>query len=1135
MDNITSITPNDINSCEGENLTLSSILTGSGISTPLYTWQFSADNTTWTTIGANATTLALNNVQLANSGYYKLTVSGTLPDNTSCSIVSQVIKITISIKPVIAADNNKTILCPGEATTLRISNGAKGKRYRWFIDGGSIEIPNSPDFITINEPGSYLVRIENDGCSLQSEPIVVIAAPLPTALFTYAIDCTTPATVSFTNTSSITDGSILSYSWDFGDGTPAVSDVNPVHTYTSAGSKKVILTVTSSNGCAQQVYSLDIVIAGANNLQAQIIATQGPFCVGNEITFNDASTKDFGVVAYRQWKVNNAIQTETGPTFKFTPLTSGDYTISMSVGYNATCGAISTATAPLIAVKPNAISAFSTSINCITPATVAFTNTSSIDDGSTLTYTWDFGDGTPALITTNKVIPSHTYTSEGNKTITLSVAAANSSGCSPSVVTHDVTIVGADNLQAVISIENPSSTYCAGNEVVFRDASTHDFGTINYRQWTVNGVIQTETGDQLKLTPNQNGSYNVDLEVGYTSACPVTASTTIQVNPSPVALFTTTIDCSTPATVAFDNQSSISDNSSLTYTWNFGDGTVLTTADKVIPAHTYTSAGVKTVTLSVAGASGCVPSAVSQDVTIVGANNLQAAISIENPTSAYCVSREIVFRDVSTRDFGAINYRQWIINGVVQTETGDQLHLNPNQSGSYQVDLAVGYTSACPVTTSTTIQVNPNPVALFSTTVNCSTPSTVAFDNQSSISDNSPLTYAWDFGDGATLITTDKNTPAHTYSSLGEKIISLIVTADNSNCNSIKYEQKVTISGSNNLTPQITPISSGPYCVDASLSFKDDSKVDFGTLNYRKWEINGVEQTEKGDVLTFTPIVSQDYVVRLTVGFSEDCPATPVEYSFSVNAKPTVSLASFSTVCENDPDVTLTGGSPANGDGGTGYYTIDGGTQQVTVFSPQKAGVGVHTIKYTFINGTTGCENSAEQTITVGEIPAINCKDYSAILGIDLPLKVELSSQGTDNYTYSWSPTTGLSDPTIANPVLTPSTNVQYTVTVANGSCTSSCVINITVLPNVQIPNVFTPNGDGMNDNWVIAGIEDYPGMEVYIYDRYGSKLYYTKGYSKPWDGLYNGKNLPAGTYYYVFKPNQHQLSSFSGAVTIMY
>ncbi|MNE56350.1 hypothetical protein D3C80_1512510 [compost metagenome] len=87
----------------------------------------------------------------------------------------------------------------------------------------------------------------------------------------------------------------------------------------------------------------------------------------------------------------------------------------------------------------------------------------------------------------------------------------------------------------------------------------------------------------------------------------------------------------------------------------------------------------------------------------------------------------------------------------------------------------------------------------------------------------------------------------------------------------------------------------------------------------------------------------------------------------------------------------------------------------------------------------------------------------------------------------------------------------------------------------MEIPNVFTPNGDGMNDNWVIEGIEDYPYMEVYIYDRYGSKLYYTKGYNKPWDGVLNGKNLPAGTYYYVFKPNQDQLAPVSGAVTIMY
>lgn len=1133
VDNITTTTPNDIFSCEGQNLTLSSTLTASGIVTPVYKWQFSVSNTSWTTIGTNAATLALNNVTNANTGYYKLTVSGSLPDNTSCSIESQVIKITVSVKPVIAADNNKVTLCPGESTTIRVSNGAQGRRYRWFKDGGSIEIPNSPDFITVTEPGTYTVRIENDGCSLVSNPVEVISVPLATAAFTYSIDCLTPATVKFTNGSSITDGSTLSYSWNFGDGTPLGTDVNPTHTYTSGGTKKVILTVTSSNGCTPQIYSLDLVITGSNNLQAKILSTLGPYCVGNEILFNDASTTDFGTASYRQWKVNNVVQSETGAQLKLNPTANGDYTISLSVGYTAACGAVST-TSTTFSVKPNAIAAFSTTINCTTPATVAFTNSSSIDDGSALTYTWNFGDGTPPFTTTNTATPTHTYTTPGTKTISLSVAASNGSGCAPSVITHDVAILGSNNLQAAIVIENASADYCMGNEVVFRDASTRDFGTINYRKWTVNGVDQTETGELLRLTPSQSGNYKVDLTVGFSSACPVSSSTTIQVKPNPVALFTTTIDCPTPATVAFDNQSSIADNSPLTYSWDFGDGNTLVTTDRTIPVHTYTSAGTKTIKLSVSGtnSSGCAPAVITHDVTIVGSNNLQAVVAIDNPLTTYCTGNEIVLRDASTRDFGTINYRVWTVNGNVQTETGEILRLTPSQSGTYTVELAVGYTSACFVSATTTIQVNPNPTALFTTTINCSTPATVAFDNQSSIPDNSSLTYSWDFGDGTTLVTTDRNPPAHTYSSIGEKTISLIVTADNSQCNSAKYEQKVTISGSNNITPQIMPLSTQPYCVEGALSFKDDSKTDFGTLNYRKWEINGVEQSEKGDVLTFTPTTSQAYVVRLTVGFSAACPATPVDYSFTVNAKPSVTLAPFNSVCQNDADFALTGGLPANGNGGVGYYTIDGGTEQVTVFSPQQAGAGTHTIKYTFVN-STGCESSAEQTITVGSMPQIVCKNYTALAGVDLQLKVEV--QGTGDFTYSWSPSTGLSDPTIADPVLTPTTNTQYTVTVANGNCTSSCVINITVLPKMEIPNVFTPNGDGMNDNWVIEGIEDYPYMEVYIYDRYGSKLYYTKGYNKPWDGVLNGKNLPAGTYYYVFKPNQDQLAPVSGAVTIMY
>lgn len=71
-------------------------------------------------------------------------------------------------------------------------------------------------------------------------------------------------------------------------------------------------------------------------------------------------------------------------------------------------------------------------------------------------------------------------------------------------------------------------------------------------------------------------------------------------------------------------------------------------------------------------------------------------------------------------------------------------------------------------------------------------------------------------------------------------------------------------------------------------------------------------------------------------------------------------------------------------------------------------------------------------------------------------------------------------------------------------------------LSPITIPNVFTPNGDGINDRWNIAGLNVYPDCEVIIFDRYGQIVFQSKGYPNSWDGTYGGKPVPGGLYYYL-------------------
>jgi gliding motility-associated-like protein len=146
------------------------------------------------------------------------------------------------------------------------------------------------------------------------------------------------------------------------------------------------------------------------------------------------------------------------------------------------------------------------------------------------------------------------------------------------------------------------------------------------------------------------------------------------------------------------------------------------------------------------------------------------------------------------------------------------------------------------------------------------------------------------------------------------------------------------------------------------------------------------------------------------------------------------------------------------------------------------------------------------------------------------------SPTGPAGATYSWGPSTGLGDPSSSNPVASPLTTTSYTVFVtdANG-CTNSDTMDVIVVPSIDFPNGFTPNGDGTNDVWVIDNIQLFPNCQVEVYNRWGELLFSSTGYTTPWDGRYNNEDLPVGTYYYIIKLNDPLFPDvYTGPITIM-
>ncbi len=168
-------------------------------------------------------------------------------------------------------------------------------------------------------------------------------------------------------------------------------------------------------------------------------------------------------------------------------------------------------------------------------------------------------------------------------------------------------------------------------------------------------------------------------------------------------------------------------------------------------------------------------------------------------------------------------------------------------------------------------------------------------------------------------------------------------------------------------------------------------------------------------------------------------------------------------------------------------------------------------------SGACNIDTTAAVAITVlAPTPVSAGADTTIVQG----QSVTLNGSGTG--VPLWVPSSGLSSATIFTPVATPNTTTAYILTVTD---VNNCINADTVLVTVNvleytgmISNLFTPNGDGINDTWYLQDIANYPDNEVTVYNIYGNVVFQKQGYTNDWKGTYNGSELPDGTYYYVLK-----------------
>lgn len=127
---------------------------------------------------------------------------------------------------------------------------------------------------------------------------------------------------------------------------------------------------------------------------------------------------------------------------------------------------------------------------------------------------------------------------------------------------------------------------------------------------------------------------------------------------------------------------------------------------------------------------------------------------------------------------------------------------------------------------------------------------------------------------------------------------------------------------------------------------------------------------------------------------------------------------------------------------------------------------------------------------------------------------------------YEWLPNVALSNNKVANPVASPIQTIQYEVTALDSiNCSKKASVKVEVINTGFLPNLFTPNGDGKNDDYKILGLYGAADFEFSIYNREGSIVYETTNWqtasSVGWNGQKAGVNQPSGLYYWKINGKQ--------------
>jgi gliding motility-associated-like protein len=247
------------------------------------------------------------------------------------------------------------------------------------------------------------------------------------------------------------------------------------------------------------------------------------------------------------------------------------------------------------------------------------------------------------------------------------------------------------------------------------------------------------------------------------------------------------------------------------------------------------------------------------------------------------------------------------------------------------------------------------------------------------------------------------------------------------------------------------------------------------------------------------------------------CTETTNAIVISAPPTPAITIAANKTAeCAGAPVVFTA--STVNGGASPSYqWQVNGnntGTSSDTLISSSLLnGDMVSCVLTSSIACTTLVSSADPIVMTVYPLPVVDFNPDTLIIKGGGSTLLSLVIGGT-NATYQWTPATGLDNPDLMTPLANPVSTTTYQLTVTdNNGCQASGKETVLVYYPFEMPNAFTPNGDGKNDVFRIPFSKSQNIKVFAVYDRWGMRVFETANSSVGWDGTFAGQPQPAGTY----------------------